>query len=474
MRVLSNRFMDRTGESGSATLSALVVGVVLMGLSMAILTTSMSTEREWSASGHREEAVSCASSGVAHAVDNLYAGSTADIGSPDALMAFGGGEYWVDVVDNGDETFTLTSTGSVRGVTQTLEATVVEIGAGGVFHNALFAGNSSGDPNYALELGGKGEQADVVKGDVYSGGDVDITGTASATGILRAGGTVNGAAGESNVTQPPLNVAAWDFENTADYRVFDLFMKDPKRSYTSSTAGGKAWQVPEKNPAHIFRVDPSDRADEYNSTVKRDFFLEDPYETLQPDSSQNGSNPYRVSLTKGANNSVYFVDGNLWIHNKKSYSFQFNTATNGTKLTFAVKGNIYFSDNLWYEDEAHDGVAFIALKDPKVKDSGNIYFGDGTFGTLKHMDSFMYAENNFYDTNLDESGSTNVTVRGIMSAGNQVQIERDYGNNHTQLVVDYDDRVATGTLVLPGITFEEEEIATTYDVVCWRVVANQP
>ena len=144
----------------------------------------------------------------------------------------------------------------------------------------------------------------------------------------------------------------------------------------------------------------------------------------------------------------------------------------GLQVTFVVKGNIYFSDNLFYDDEDLDGLAFIALKDPNVTDSGNIYFGDGTFGTLMNMDSFMYAENNFYDTNLDASGSSNVTVRGIMSAGNQVKIDRDYGGNHTQLIVDYDDRVATGSLELPGIVLGTQQTETSFDVAVWQVVAN--
>lgn len=458
-------------EQGSATVSALIVGFALLGMSGAILTMTMSTEREWSASADRDEAMACASSGIAHVVDNLYAGALGDVGSAGAPVGFGGGSYWASVVDNGDDTFTVTSTATVRGVSQALEAVVVRTAGGGVFHNALFAGNSSGDPLYALELGGKANQADKVLGDVYSGGDVDVSGDATATGILRAGGTVTGAAGESNVSQPGLDLSVWDFENTADYDVYDLFVNDPSLTYTSNNAGGKAWQVPSTNPAHIFRVNPSDRSTEYTSTAKADFFLEDPYESVHVDSSQNGSDPYRVSLSADGNDKVYFVDGNLWVHNKKSYSFQFKSETGGTRVTFAVKGNIYFSDNLFYDDDVLDGVAFIAMKDANVQDSGNIYFGDGTFGTLMNMDSFMYAENDFYDTNLDASGSTNVTVRGIMSAGNKVEIERDYGSNHTQLVVDYDDRVATGALELPGITLQDQGGEESYDVACWRVVA---
>ena len=43
------------------------------------------------------------------------------------------------------------------------------------------------------------------------------------------------------------------------------------------------------------------------------------------------------------------------------------------KVTFVVKGNIYFSDNILYQDSAQDGVAFVSIKDENVKDSGNIF-----------------------------------------------------------------------------------------------------
>ena len=48
-----------------------------------------------------------------------------------------------------------------------------------LYANALFAGNSSGDPNYDLKFGGTGAQADHVNGNVYSGGNISIAGTAT-------------------------------------------------------------------------------------------------------------------------------------------------------------------------------------------------------------------------------------------------------------------------------------------------------
>ncbi|MEE8469383.1 MAG: hypothetical protein V3T22_13065, partial [Planctomycetota bacterium] len=252
--------------------------------------------------------------------------------------------------------------------------------------------------------------------------------------------------------------------------------------YVFDSLGGNAWQLPEANPAHIFRVNPSDRRTEFQSTKKNDFFLEDPYEPVHVDRNQNGKDASHITLSgtmgrPGPNGSglVYYIDGNLWIHNKKSFSFKFFTQQDeSTKVTFVVSGNIYFSDNLFLMNQNKDGVAFVAIKDETVKDSGNIYFGDPTFGTLKHMSAFMFAENNFYDNNLDASGSSDVSVLGNMTAGNQILINRDYGRRHTKLTVEWDDRISSGELDLPGLPPMTGGEGADYKVISWREVTPQP
>jgi len=175
----------------------------------------------------------------------------------------------------------------------------------------------------------------------------------------------------------------------------------------------------------------------------------------------DGKDAYHITLSGAgggnpgpdSNHKVFYIDGNLWLHNKNTYSFKFFTPeSDGMQVTFVVSGNIYFSDNLFYLNQNKDAVAFIALRDENVEDSGNIYFGDPVFGTLKEMNAFMYAENNSYDVNLDASGSSVVKVNGMMSAGNQIDIQRDYGDAHTKLIVNFDDRVAGGEVELPGLS----------------------
>lgn len=462
-----------SGESrrGSAIVIALVAVVLLMSLSGAILMETLATNRAGSSSVDRQRAIDAADAGVSAAVANLFADVTEDLGSFDQPVRFSSGGYWTQVEDNGDNTYTLTSVGMVRSEVQAIEVVVVpqEIS---IFNHALFAGNSDDDPLFTLELGGTGSQADEANGNVYSGNDLEVSGDATATGSVSATGVVTGIGGESHAAAQILpDLEGQDFEHTADFNVMDLFSTgDPEYRYDDT--GGYAWQVSEDNPAHIFRVNPSDRSTETSSTEKNDFFLEDPYERVHVDRNQNGKDATHLTIAPDGNNAVYYIDGNLWIHNKKTYSFKFHQPeSTGLRVTFVVKGNIYMSDNLFYLNKNKDGIALVAMIDPDVEDSGNIYFGDPAFGTLRHMQAFMYAENNFYDTNLEASGSSSVQVDGTISAGNQVLIERDYGSHHTQLIANSDPRIESGEFELPGIPGLSGGRVTAYPVVSRRRIA---
>jgi hypothetical protein len=278
---------------------------------------------------------------------------------------------------------------------------------------------------------------------------------------VRASGALSGTAGESGVTQPTPDLAAMNYPVNNNVNVAQAFASATYAS--NSSYGGSAWKLPESNPAHIFRKNPSDRATNINSTPKDDYFLEDIYEPISTSNAINAAAGSHITISgiggepgPNGNNLVYYIDGNLWIHNNNAFSFTLWNAT-GTpiKVTFVVKGNIYISDNIFYNNANADGLALIAMKDSTVTDSGNIYFGDPSFGTLEQMDAFMYAENNFLDNNMSATGSAKVTVNGNMTAGNQVNINRDYGTQHSKLTVNYDSRIWDGTLDLPGLCFCE-------------------
>ena len=68
--------------------------------------------------------------------------------------------------------------GTFTNTTRRLEL-ILSRSAGGAFWNAIFAGNSSGDPSYTMNFGGTGTSADLVQGDIYIGGKISVGGAAA-------------------------------------------------------------------------------------------------------------------------------------------------------------------------------------------------------------------------------------------------------------------------------------------------------
>jgi hypothetical protein len=466
------------GRRGSALIVALIAAFALAALAAAIVAVNGAHEKEQVAATERARALYAAEAGLSEAIANVRNGVIANWGGTgaDDGVDFGGGACWGTAVDNGDDTFTVSSFARVGNQTRAVQAILVREDES-PFTSAIFAGNSGGDPLYDLRFGGLGVQADEINGNVYSGGNIVIDGQASIDGSIRAVGTVSGGSGATIASPLPIpDIAGMDYANNHDVDVAQSFQNGA--SYKSNPLGGKAWQLPESDPAHIFRKNPSDRAADTATTVKDDYFLEDPYETPKPGSTVTAASGTHITVTgmpgkpgRNGNELVYYVDGNLWMHNRNLYTFtMFHTGTDPVRVTFVVRGNVYFSDNIFYHDQ-RDAVAFIAIEDPAVPDSGNIYFGDPQFGTLRYMDAFMYAENDFIDNNLSATGSSTVTVNGNMTAGNHVRIMRDFGNQHSKLTVNFDDRLAVGGVVLPGIPEMGEGDGTTWTVVGWREIA---
>ena len=465
---------------------ALIAVVVLAVMGGAVLTLSASTNRSVNHAREDLRAFYLAEAGLSEGTTIVAAAVAAGKNPPAALgteaapRILNGGAYWVTIEEDvALDTYRITATSEVNRARHALEAVAQKV-TNSIYSHALFAGNTSGDPAYSLRLSGEGSQADDVEGDVYSGGDVDVEGDSTVNGMVRATGSITGASGDSGIIQPIPDLAGMDYASNNDVDVKAAF--DAGGVYKSNALGGSAGELPEDDPAHIFRKNPSDRTSDTSATTKDDYFLEDPYESVRVDSGMDGSDACEISLSgtsgnPGTNGSdkLYYIDGNLWLHNRNTFSFKMaHAADESAVVTIVVKGNIYFSDNLFYEDDEKDAVVFIAMKDPSVPDSGNIYFGDPVFGTLEQMHAFMFAENDFYDVNLDAKGSAKVKVVGNMTAGNHVSIKRDYdtgsGIEHSQLVVDFDPRIVHKDVEPPGLpTTHGGESGLT--MVSWREVA---
>jgi hypothetical protein len=473
--------------AGNALIGALVILVSLAGFAVAALTLTMAHKREVTSVSEQSRAFYMAEAGVSRCVLTLTAAAvTGDavpgsIGSAGAPIALKDGAYWCSLTPNADGSYAVRSTGTADRKLATLEA-IVAPNAGGVWDHAIFAGNSEDDPTYALELGGSGAQADDVDGNIYSGNDIEISGDATVSGDVHACGTITGIGGDEGKKHSVPDSAGMDYATNHDFDVAAMFAADGFSS--SSGLGGTALQLPEDSPAHIFRLNPNDRLTEIGGTAKDDYFLEDPYEAVTDFTSPGGMSGHTITLSgapgelgPAGTDKVYYIDGNLWVHNKPFGSMRFKDGgPDGAKLTFIVKGNIYFSDDVLLIDPVKDGVAFIAIKDELEANSGNIYLGDPRYGTLDTMHSYMYAENNFYDNNLDASGSKKVTLFGNMTAGNQVDIQRDFDDGsgtveHSKLTVNFDNRLSTGALTLPGLPGLGTG-STSFSVVFWREIAD--
>ncbi len=448
----------RGGAERGVALVVVILGLmVVTGIAGAVMTIVHSSNRELHGATEEMRAFYLAESGVSRGMAELLAGNQAGVGP----TAFGGGEYEVQIVPTGVDTFTIVSRAALGNNRRAIE-TVVGL-LPDMYANAVFAGNSSSDPAYVLEFGGLGARADEINGDVYSGNDVELEDDAAVNGVIRATGAILGASGLTGVSLPIPDIAAMQYETTSDIDVATEFGSASWNLNLFNPALGPGWELPADNPAHIFRRNPLNRDDQTALTAKDDYVLEDPYEPVGLDPLSNGSSAWAITPTGGGqpgpegNDLVYFVDGNLWIMNLLSNSFEFQHP-DGCRITFVVKGNVYLGDNLFYDNPSLDGVAFIAIEDSSVPDSGNVYMGDlldgsaaPVQGSLTHVDSFLYAENDFYDNNLDHQGLGPVEVNGSMIAGNQVHYKRDLLVPRPKLVINQDDRLETGALALNGL-----------------------
>ena len=213
---------SRSLRRGSALLAATLALMVLLGLGGVILRASTAGRREQRAAEEVLRAAYLAESGVHDGIANLIAGATNDIGSANQPAAFGGGSYWVDVVDNLDGTFELTSRASDGRQRMAVQA-VVRPPVDDPLPGAVFAGNSSGDPLYALEFSGTAPRNDEITGAVYSGADVSIQDDATVNGAITAGGAIYGGAGQSGTTKPSPDIAGMQYDTNHDVDVASDF-----------------------------------------------------------------------------------------------------------------------------------------------------------------------------------------------------------------------------------------------------------
>jgi len=499
-------------ERGTMLLISMVIVMIVATVTASYLTILQAKARDLDGNLDSTEAFYISEAGLSEAIELARAGRTQSgeslFGLADgaqftiaarSYFPAGTGSFRVlATYDASNMTLKLVSAGQSsrwagRGVTRRLEVNIRRRSIAPPFMAAIFAGNTSGDKKYALDFGGDDNITGMNgrTGDVYSGGNLSLRGLAHINGNVMSPGKISlftGAiTGEAVAgTQEVPDMAAMDYANWPDgVDVAQEFATNPAMAVNYWWEDGSfAEQIhDEASPAHIFRRNPSDRGGEYMSTEKDDYFFEDFNEPLV-EGPADGSG-HTVTLAEGSGDKLYYIDGNLWIHNKNTDGLMLS-APDGVKATFIVSGNIYIMDNVLMENMENNGIALVAISDANVEDSGNVYIGDPVYSTVNTIQSYVYAENNVYDQNLDSTGSKPLYVEGNLSAGDKVMMSREYTwtdfiyrcpecgsqgekgsicencwvarkkesvttTKHSQMHVEYDTRIMDGALGLPGI-----------------------
>jgi len=481
--------------------SAFLITICLIGLLTLVAITAVdysNTDVEVSFNQqHEEKAFYAAESGLARAMSVLKTDSDWRTGF--ANQSVGTEKYTVVVLDSLTQpslkdTLLIRSTGNSESSRSIIEVLLVAAKFHPLYEHAIYAGNREEyDPNlppdsqnytYDIEFGGTGSDADSITGNVWMNGNAEVNGGAVINGSADVGGdftgnTPTGGANTSVDYLKPPDLKAMNYETTANYKI------------NGSSPWDGSGRIASTDPRHIFvknfRTDlQPNKSFVFNNT---NYFLGDPWE---------GSDLAEVSVSAAGNHKTYFVDGNLWMEPQGQTQSLIKSPSDGTQITIIVKGNIYFNDELNYDNDALDAVAFVAMTDgesytdmdgdnqydagePLLQDdgdgvyegpkegSGNVYFGDPNGGPLGHVHGYIYAENNFEDYVLD--GTTgeplDFEVTGMFSAGNLVRINRDFGGQHAQMKVNYDDRLIKGTINLPGLPLPDVT-AGEWVAISWR------
>lgn len=408
------------------------------------------------------------------------------------------GSYRV-VIDANDSSCYAISTG-ISGVVQKKVRVRLNFLAS-PFEDAIWAMNNAGG-SWAFRLRGKGNPVatsggekggkDIINGNIFVDGDAylyeesrinqapapnqwQLNGDIGATGNISVLGSalVAGAKNPNAEEPPPVDVIEMDYAANNTHNVSQIFQD------AHVTSG----YLPSGNPLrNIFVKNPSDRSSENSSTSGDDYFLE-PSSVSGGGTQKDAPTPLNLG-----NDRVYYVDGDVWIHNKTTYGFNVTG-----KVTIVATGNIHICDNTKYAN-SDSMLGLVALG--KYDSSGNrisggdIFFGDPRFGTMYTISGMMFAANDFlYNSDAVSRSSaeptTGFTVNGSFAAMNKVQVEREWYTKgtgarparynpatgqwldsltltaltsaeistlrHYQMIINYDDRVRNAETRPPGL-----------------------
>ena len=316
------------------------------------------------------------------------------------------------------------------------------------YEDAVYAGNLSGT-NFVFDLRGQGDPRllsgreidgrDTVSGNVFIDGNIKlyedsailpapIPNTYQANGDVEATGSINllDSASVSGQVSPnsdsiePPDLMAMNYPVNNTHNISRIFED-------SDIDSGRLPSDHELR--NVITKNPSDRLQECATTVGDDYFFE-PSSGFVTGATQKSAST-RLDL---GNDRIYYVDGNVWIHNPQTYGF----LASG-KVTIVATGDIHICDNVKYADN-NSMIGLVAMgnydNDGDLVSGGNIYFGDPRFGTTYTVSAVMFAANDFlYNTDsvtgAAEEPLTGFSVFGNFSALNKINVYRDWYTNFT-------------------------------------------
>jgi hypothetical protein len=350
------------------------------------------------------------------------------------------GRYSVELVEV-DANYYAVSTGICGTVQKKIQVQTAFLAP--PFEDAVYARNQSGG-TWAFQLRGVGDPVasgsgensgkDIINGNVTVDGNValyeyssvnpapapnkyNLKGNVSATGTLSIfdNASVSGAKISNGPKPLGVDLVAMDYAHNNTHNVAQIFQEAGYDNQGYLPAGNEL--------RDIFVINPNDRKTECDSSQGDDYFLE-PRNAIGGGSQKDGPTPLHLG-----NNRVYYVDGDVWVHNKTTYGF-----TIDGRVTIVASGNIHICDNLIYKD-ANNVLGLVALGKydaaGNLISGGDIYFGDPRYGTMYCVSAMMFAANDFlYNADpvsrKSAEPTTGFIITGCFAAMNQVLVERDW------------------------------------------------
>ena len=444
---------QRASEQGSALMLCLIIVIILVGISLAFTSISWWNSKRAFQDEASTQAVYAAESAAAIYINQLNATTSLPAQKPMTQISGSGNGYWIaqeNLVDYNDATVVGNTNkdpdycafqvaAKVNKVTRRVNILLTHK-SGGVFWNAIYAGNRSGDKSYNLGLSGKTlidgtKVGDNVTGNVYSGGNVsadgyaaiyDMNGKSNGASVTYNGAFANGmtstTVSSTQNKEPDLSIPrsfgaannqleaefnAQKFASATDHRDTNTGVAwvDVANEVSKNGTANHQWVdgsyatdiTDQNNAAHIFRKDPSSTSGASNNRTttyeyapppaKSDYYLEDPTSKNVTQASLTGvpvngdTTASMLNIKDSGNNAVYFIDGNMRVSGEPIKSYQLNPdpSISAVKMTMVVKGNVSLTDNLLYPQwmSKTDSVAIIAVIDPNFPNTTTADFTSG-------------------------------------------------------------------------------------------------